>query len=355
MNDVKVLEILGQLAITSEYFMQVTLDKTGLVLSSDSGIGPIPTLFGKSEKPVVFADCFLSTDWIKFENCKIKAWHNHQQSFMVELQKINYPSGNLVKTNWEFFFLTEDFGTCIGLGHPVDPLKQFNIGLGDFMDSMDSSSEIIETLLEDKLLGFWEYNPFEKINSISSGLAQTLGYSEAEIETNEKISWRKHIHADDYDSLYQDLAQHFNSPGSIPFKKEFRLVSRRNQTIWVIAFGKTIQWTSNGLPKKVQGVILDVTEKKKQDLWMKEHQYFLQDLAYQQSHSLRARVANILGLLEIVDIEQQTDESKRLIDIIKKETLELDKGLKKSIKDSVSHNKNFNKDSDSLSSLKKIL
>lgn len=355
MNEVKALELLAQAAITSEYFMQVTMDKTGLVLSSDSGIGPIPSLFDKTEKPVHFADCFLSSDWIKYENNRIKAWHHHQQSFLVDLQKINYPSGNLIKTKWEFFFISEDFGTCLGIGHPVDPIKPYNIRLGDFMDSDESSSEIIDTLLEDKLLGFWEFNPFEKVNTISSGLAQTLGYSEEEIETKGKISWEKHIHQEDYRLLTQELTLHFKSPGSIPFKKEFRLVSKRNQTIWVIAFGKTIQWTMEGMPKKVQGIILDITEKKKQDLWMKEHQYFLKELAFQQSHTLRARVANILGLIDILDIEQQSIESKRILDIIKKETVQLDQALKKSIKESVNQNKNFEKDSDSLSSIQSDL
>ncbi|OYX23122.1 MAG: hypothetical protein B7Z16_03100 [Algoriphagus sp. 32-45-6] len=57
----------------------------------------------------------------------------------------------------------------------------------------------------------------------------------------------------------------------------------------------------------------------------------------QQSHSLRARVANILGVLEILDMEQHNIESKKMINILKKETQILDSSLKKSIKDSVQH------------------
>ncbi|WP_373397315.1 hypothetical protein V8V91_22535 [Algoriphagus halophilus] len=82
---------------------------------------------------------------------------------------------------------------------------------------------------------------------------------------------------------------------------------------------------------------------------------FLKELAFQQSHTLRARVANILGLIDILDIEQQSIESKRILDIIKKETVQLDQALKKSIKESVNQNKNFEKDSDSLSSIQSDL
>ncbi|EAZ79113.1 PAS domain-containing protein [Algoriphagus machipongonensis] len=353
MNSVKGLEVLAQLAITSEYIMQVTMDRSGVVLSSDSGIGPVPSLFDKTQKPVHFSDCFLSTDWVKYENNRLKAWNNHHQSFKVELQKINYPSGNLMKTRWEFFFVSEDFGTCLGIGHPVDQIKPYNIQLGDFMDSEESSTEILDTLLEDKILGFWEFNPLEKVNTMSSGLAQTLGYSEKEIEENKNISWEKHIHEEDYQQLKHDIKNHFKVTGNIPFKKEFRLVSKRNQTLWTMAYGKTIQWTEGGYPKKVQGIILDITEKKKQDLWLKEHQYFLKELAFQQSHTLRARVANIMGLLDILTTEEQTGETKRLLDIIKKETTQLDQALKKSIKESVNQNRNFEKDQgQSLGSLK---
>ena len=74
---------------------------------------------------------------------------------------------------------------------------------------------------------------------------------------------------------------------------------------------------------------------------MREHHYFLRDLAFQQSHSLRARVANILGILEIMETEHQTQESRKLLDIIRKETQLLDQSLKKSIKESVQQNESW--------------
>jgi hypothetical protein len=52
------VQVLSNLAITSEYFLQVTLDKSGKVLSSDSGIGPIPSLFDHQEKPIFLQIAF---------------------------------------------------------------------------------------------------------------------------------------------------------------------------------------------------------------------------------------------------------------------------------------------------------
>ena len=338
------IQVLSNLAITSEYFLQVTLDKSGRVLSSDSGIGPVPSLFDHKKKPIFFADCFLASDFPKYENQRIKAWKSSHQSFIVDLQKINHPDESTVLTKWEFFFITEDFGTCLGLGHPVEPLRPYNLGLGEFMDGTTGRNELVDILLENKLLGFWDFDPESKTDYISSGLAQMLGYSEEEILKLENISWQKHIHLDDLNGLTRDLTQHFKTTGNIPFRKEFRIISKGNQSTWVIGFGKTTKWDQQGRPLKMQGLLIDVTEKKKQEIWIREHHYFLRDLAFQQSHSLRARVANILGILEILDTEHQTPESRKLLDILKTESKMLDQSLKKSIKESVNQNESWERE-----------
>lgn len=341
MQDWNSIQVLSNLAITSEYFLQVTFDKSGKVLSSDSGIGPIPSLFDHKEKPIYFADCFLASDWSKYENQRIKAWKSSHQSFLVDLQKINHPDGNTVSTKWEFFFITEDFGTCLGLGHPIEPLRPYNLGLGEFIDGTTNGNELVDILLENKLLGFWDFDPGTKRDYISSGVAQMLGYSEKEIQSMKEISWQKHIHPEDFQELLRDLNLHFKTPGNLPFRKEFRIVSKGNQTIWVVGFGKTTDWDSTGHPQKMQGLLIDITEKKKQEIWLREHHYFLRDLAFQQSHSLRARVANILGVLEILDTEHHTPESRKLLEILKTESKQLDQSLKKSIKESVNQNESW--------------
>lgn len=341
MNDWKAIQALGKIAITSEYFLQVTIDKSGNVFTSDSGLGPSPSLFEQEEKLLHFSDCFLSAEFAKYENQRIKAWRNSHRSFIIDLQKINHQEGTTSLTKWEFFFISEDFDTCLGIGHHADSIKSYNIGLGEFFDK--SSEEIVDDLLEDKLLGFWEFDFFKKTDNISQGLAQMLGYSHHEINQKRNISWQNHIHPDDYSFLVKDLSKHFKTPGILPFKKEFRIFSKGNETLWVLGYGKTIQWSEDGIPKRILGCIVDISEKKKHQLWLHEHHYFLKDLAFQQSHSLRARVANILGILEILVAEPQSPESKKLVKLIQDETKQLDIALKKSIKESVQKNLSFEK------------
>lgn len=341
MQDLKSIKLLENLVLSSDYFLQVTLDKSGKVLASHSGIGPVPSLFDSKEKEIFFADCFLSSDWPKFENQRQKAWKNNHLSFTVELQKINHPEESTSLTKWEFFFISHDHGTCLGIGHPLEPLKPYSLGIGEFIEGTNHSNELLNTLLENKLLGFWDFDPQKKEDSFSNGLAHILGYSHKEIENSGKLSWRKHIHPEDYLDLVKSLDHHTHSTENLPFKKEFRLLSKGKQIVWVIGFGRTTQWDKNGLPLKIQGLLIDITEKKKQEIWLKEHHYFLRDLAFHQSHSLRARVANILGILEILDLEENSLETKKLLSILKKETQMLDTSLKKSIKESVQQNETW--------------
>ena len=341
MQDLKSIKLLENLVLSSDYFLQVTLDKSGKVLASHSGIGPVPSLFDSKEKEIFFQDCFLSSDWSKFESQRQKAWKNNHLSFTIELQKINHPEDSTTLTKWEFFFISKEHGTCLGIGHPLEPLKPYSLGIGEFIEGTNQSNELLNTLLENKLLGFWDFDPQKKEDSFSNGLAHILGYSHKEIENSGKLSWRKHIHPEDYLDLVKSLDHHIHSTENLPFKKEFRLLSKGKQIVWVIGFGRTTQWDKNGLPLKIQGLLIDITEKKKQEIWLKEHHYFLRDLAFHQSHSLRARVANILGILEILDLEENSLETKKLLSILKKETQMLDTSLKKSIKESVQQNETW--------------
>lgn len=109
------------------------------------------------EKPQHFSDCFLSSEIAKYENQRIKAWRNSHQSFIVDLQPINHLEGTINTTKWEFFFISEDFGTCLGIGHLPDPVKSCNIGLGELFDRSRDENELVDSLLEDNVLGFWEF------------------------------------------------------------------------------------------------------------------------------------------------------------------------------------------------------
>jgi len=342
MNNYDAIQALTHLTIGSEYYFQVSLDNTGKILSFHSGIDKASTFLVNKEKSFIFSDCFLASNWSEYESQRMKAWKASRQSFTVELDKIIDPEGGTVSTKWEFFFSSEDGDLCLGIGHPIASISTSAISLVDFFNSsLSDNKDLLENLFEDKLLGFWEFDLKNKTDVISQGLGRMLGYSQEELKEIDDIPWQQHIHSADLPSLSNDLKHHYQTTGNTPFKKEFRITTKDNQTIWVLGFGKTIEWSDSGLPIKTLGCLVDISERKKQEIWRREHHFFLKELAFEQSHSLRARVANILGILEILDSEPQNMESKNLVQMIKNEAHLLDQSLKESIRESVSKNQSF--------------
>lgn len=337
----KTIDALNEFSNTTEYFLHVTIGKSGKIISSDAGLGPSATLFDSKEKPIYFEDCFLSSDWSKYEAQRIKARKNSHNSFVVNLKKISEPDLTLVPTTWEFFFTSEDSEACLGIGHPLSITKPYNIGIGDFFDQKLGGSELLDSLLEDKIIGFWEYDIKTNTYNLSHGLSQIIGQSNKELTKGKANFWQQHIHPEDLPGLLSDFNQYFKTTGSLPFRKEFRLSSKNDEPIWVLGFGKTTKWSKKEIPLKVIGCIVDISDRKVQEDWMKEHQLFLKELAFEQSHSLRARVANILGVLDLIEAESTSDDSKKLIDMLKDEAKQLDQSLKKSIIESVAKNQSF--------------
>jgi len=322
------------MVIKPKYIFHLTLDKAGNIIPSDSPVGPLPQV-DDNEKPLSFSDFFSSSEWTKYKKQRTKAWENAQKSFVIDLQKINYPDQTSTLSKWEFFFTANDDETCLGIGHPINRNQSIESDFIEFFDSSIDNEKLINSILEEKVLGFWEFNPEESKNSISQELAHALGYTQNEPSKTVAVPVEKLIFPEDHEALKGTLSSYFKSNGNLPFKAEFRVVSKNEKNQWVYCFGKTIDFNQEGNPIKILGCILDIDYRKNQEMWMYEHQHFLKDHVFNQSHAQRAKLANISGLLELVDLEQNKSDIKKIIKLIKNETQILDSIIRENIKKSV--------------------
>jgi signal transduction histidine kinase len=81
-----------------------------------------------------------------------------------------------------------------------------------------------------------------------------------------------------------------------------------------------------------------IDEKKKVEALIRKQNELLETLTFNQSHDMRARLANILGILEIMGHENTSKGNGRLISMLKSEAQKLDNTLKESIALSVNLN-----------------
>lgn len=327
MDKTEMSHVFTNVLFKSEYFLQITLDKHGIVLDSSASMAHMLPVFDKKDVPLKFNDYFIASQWTEFQAVKKQAKQDSQSSFTIVLQQ--QVELKLITSKWEFFFLSDDSETCKGIGHQISTKNTYNIKISDILNSAIAEDQsIIEGILDNKLLGFWEFDLNRKSNTINEDLFQFLGYDQNDQLAKSDFSWQDCIHPDDY----ADLRSHIDTNQNMLIKKKFRLVHKNTQLIWVYGLGKLICWNESGEPTKLLGCFIDITSQKKEGLRLEEYQYFLNEIAFEQSHTLRAKVANILGILEILDGEPDTEEVNNLFVLLKAEAKLLDSSLKKSIK-----------------------
>lgn len=105
-----------------------------------------------------------------------------------------------------------------------------------------------------------EYSPSLKCVYASSQLRNVLGY-DPEVWMNDPQFWRAHIHPDDRDWVIK--ADEQCSRKGEPFHAEYRMLKNDHSTIWVSDDAYTR--LENGKPFRMQGVIQDITKRKKTD------------------------------------------------------------------------------------------
>lgn len=124
-------------------------------------------------------------------------------------------------------------------------------------------------IIEGASLGTWEWNVQTGEVKFNKELVQMLGYTLDELSPVTVNTWNDRIHPDDLKMSNELLQKHFS--GQIDFYDiEFRMKQKSGQWIWVQDHGKVIDWTSDGKPMWMFGILQNITERKRSELFEKE-------------------------------------------------------------------------------------
>jgi hypothetical protein len=129
----------------------------------------------------------------------------------------------------------------------------------------------------------------------------------------------------------ENLKEHFSSNGKLPFHCEFRIKNLHKKDIWVLGYGKVLQWSPEGEPLVMAGCFFDISERKKTESLFRQQSQYLTTVTFNQTHLMRAKLANIIGILEIIDPKKPSMETLHFLKMIKTEARKLDEELRKSI------------------------
>jgi two-component system CheB/CheR fusion protein len=109
-------------------------------------------------------------------------------------------------------------------------------------------------------IAWWEWNCETNSVKTSRGKYEMLGYKADEIKHGFE-GWTELVHPDDYEVCMQAMRNHLQ--GLVPYyEAEYRIRKKDGSYCWYFDRGKVVELSSDGKPKRLMGVVQNISEKK---------------------------------------------------------------------------------------------
>ncbi|MDF9798462.1 PAS domain S-box-containing protein [Catalinimonas alkaloidigena] len=120
---------------------------------------------------------------------------------------------------------------------------------------------IEQVILENTLVGYWDWNIAENTKYLSPQFKSMLGYEDHELP-NSPETWETLIFPEDLVRVSKIYHGHTKSKGKIPYKSEVRYKHKNGSTVWVVCTGRVIEWDEDDKPVRMVGCYIDITLQK---------------------------------------------------------------------------------------------
>lgn len=187
---------------------------------------------------------------------------------------------------------------------------------------LENSERRLRTALEINNDGIFDWNIENDTVYFSKSWKTTLGYADDEI-VNEFTSWERLVHPDDIEHAWNELAQHINGKKDI-YAVDFRMKTKDGSYKWIHARGRVIERDAKGKATRMLGTHTDVTSVKRYEQELLQKNKILEEYAHIATHKLRRPVANLKGLIDLLDYEDERVNIESYLKKVKESVNELD-------------------------------
>ncbi|MDR2701050.1 MAG: response regulator [Spirochaetaceae bacterium] len=152
-------------------------------------------------------------------------------------------------------------------------------------------------------LTYWEFSPATDKLSLSTHFWDQFGYVPGEINvlgfnnrkrTDPPSKWVDIVHPDDLSHTIREL-DNYISGASDSYRSELQIRSKRGEYVWVIVFGRTVEW-HEGRPSLLIGGIFNIDDVKRSESANIAKNRFLASM----SHEIRTPMNAIIGMSELM-------------------------------------------------------
>lgn len=172
------------------------------------------------------------------------------------------------------------------------------------------SNERFEKVTEATNDAIWDWNIMENTLYWGAGFKKLFGYHVEKI-TPSLESWAKHIHPEDREWVLQSIYGALEKPDQSNWIAEYRFQKNDGTYADVIDRGIVIR-EEKGSPIRMVGAMNDITERKNFEIsrnnYVKQIEIQnekLKNIAWTQSHIVRAPLARMLGIMNIIETNNE--------------------------------------------------
>ncbi len=153
------------------------------------------------------------------------------------------------------------------------------------------------------------------------GFHTMLGY---DIDKTDIHLWSNNIHPDDRELVLEDLNNTLNDPTKEFFNANFRFLKANGDVAYMQHRGIFIR-DDNGIATRALGAMIDLTETLERMQKIEVQNEALKEIAWTQSHIVRAPLTNLMGFISLFKENIKTDTvDEKLCDYIIDSSLKLD-------------------------------
>ncbi|MCX2839403.1 PAS domain-containing protein [Salinimicrobium sp. MT39] len=254
-------------------------------------------------------------------------WRNnvHPEDKQAEKKKlaivISNPNENFIKTEYRFRKADGTYARVVDRGYIIRDYT------GKALRLIGATSDISEIITKREALKvankrfkmamkatnemIWDWEIDTDSVTRSKGYKKIFGYDTNEATTVHAF-WLRKVVDEDRGKVQRSLADAINNTGVKKWKLEYRFVKADGMIAHIIDRGYILR-DSNGKATRMVGAVLDVTNSRRLLQKVQKQNKVLKEIAWEQSHVVRAPLARIKGLLHLLEEELFEEMSKKEI------------------------------------------
>jgi PAS domain S-box-containing protein len=202
-------------------------------------------------------------------------------------------------------------GTIQDINESKEIQQQLAYSNERFRLAMQASNEMI-----------WEIDHQKQTVSRGKGYEGTLHYDTSEPFVIDN-SWFGNVHPEDLPDLWESLQTAFRNKEKKSWEREYRLLKEDGSIAYFVDRCYIIR-DEEGNPIRSIGSALNVTISRQQLEQIKRQNTNLREIAWMQSHVIRAPLSKIMGLIYLSELEDKDQATNEIFKMISDAAHELD-------------------------------